>query len=103
MLAVQPGQTTVENNPSQVEVYIDNSTQMLNTQPLAAGSTLRFYGLAFNDNGTLRMDCAQVNDGVDFSAQPPASQQVHIEKVAVPQIHREGPNSLQQTISVRQP
>jgi hypothetical protein len=25
---------------------------------------LRFYGLVLNDNGTLRMDCAQVNDGV---------------------------------------
>jgi hypothetical protein len=24
----------------------------------------RFYGLVFNDNGALRMDCAQVNDGV---------------------------------------
>lgn len=24
----------------------------------------RFCGLVFNDNGTLRMDCAQINDGV---------------------------------------
>ncbi len=63
-LAVQQGQTTILNNPSQVEVYIDGNTQMLNKQPLAAGSTLRFYGLVFNDNGTLRMDCAQVDDGV---------------------------------------
>jgi len=23
-----------------------------------------FYGLVFNDNGTLRMDCAQIMDGV---------------------------------------
>jgi hypothetical protein len=105
MLAVQPGQTTVENNPSQIEVYVDSNTQMLNTQPLSAGSTLRFYGLVFNDNGTLRMDCAQVNDGVAFTAQPSASQQSHMEKGAVQQIRREGPGSLQQIISVstRQP
>jgi hypothetical protein len=24
----------------------------------------RFNGLVFNDNGTLRMDCGQINDGV---------------------------------------
>jgi hypothetical protein len=63
-LAVQQGQTTLLNDPSQVEVYIDSNTQKLNTEALAPGSTLRFYGLVFNDNGTLRMDCAQVNDGV---------------------------------------
>jgi hypothetical protein len=63
-LAVQQGQPTLLNNPSQVEVYIDGSTQRLNSAPLAAGSTLRFRGLVFNDNGTLRMDCAQVFDGV---------------------------------------
>jgi hypothetical protein len=68
-LAVQQGQTALLNNPSQVEVYIDDSTQHLNTQALAPGSTLRFYGLVFNDNGTLRMDCAQVNDGVTATAQ----------------------------------
>jgi len=105
MLAVQPGQTTVENNPSQVEVYVDNNTQLLNTQPLAAGSTLRFYGLVFNDSGTLRMDCAQVNNGVDFTAPPSASQQAHMERGTVQQIRRDGSNSLQQTISTltRQP
>jgi hypothetical protein len=37
---------------------------MLNKSSLAAGSLFRFYGLVFNDNGTLRMDCAQINDGV---------------------------------------
>jgi hypothetical protein len=68
-LAVQQGQTTLLTNPSQVEVYIDNSTQQLNTQALASGSTLRFYGLVFNDNGTLRMDCVQVNDGVTTTPQ----------------------------------
>jgi len=99
-LAVQAGQTTLLNNPSQIEVYVDNNTQMLNTLPFAAGSTLRFYGLVFNDNGTLRMDCAQVNDGVDFSPQPTATQQAHMEKGAVQQIRREGTGPLQQIISV---
>jgi Domain of unknown function (DUF5666) len=74
MLAVQPGQTAVENNPSQVEVYVDSNTQQLNTQALAVGSTLRFYGLVFNDNGTLRMDCAQASDGVALTPAPNASQ-----------------------------
>ncbi|MFI5089738.1 MAG: DUF5666 domain-containing protein [Terriglobales bacterium] len=63
-LAVQPGQTTVLTNPSSVVVYVDSSTQPLNTTPLAVGSVLRFNGLIFDDNGTLRMACGQVNDGV---------------------------------------
>jgi hypothetical protein len=63
-LAVQPGQTTLLANPNHVAVYVDSNTQMLNTRSLAAGSTLRFYGLVFNDNGTLRMDCGQISDGV---------------------------------------
>jgi Domain of unknown function (DUF5666) len=78
MLAVQPGQTTVENNPGEVEVYIDNSTQMLNTQTLTVGGTFRFYGLVFNDTGTLRMDCVQVNDGVGFTAPSNASKQTKV-------------------------
>jgi hypothetical protein len=104
-LAVQQGQTTLLNNPSLVEVYIDNNTQLLNTQPLVTGSTLRFYGLVFNDNGTLSMDCAQVNDGVAFTTQPSGSQQAPMEKGAAQEIRREGSNSLQQIISVttRQP
>ena len=69
-LAAQPGQASVLANPGEVEIYVDSDTQMLNTQPLAAGSTLRFYGLVFNDNGTLRMDCAQVSDGVAFHDRP---------------------------------
>ena len=79
-LAVQQGQTTLLNNPSQVEVYVDSSTQTLNTQALAVGSTLRFDGLVFNDNGTLRMDCAQVNDGV--TATPQANSAVAVQGVA---------------------
>jgi len=63
-LAVQQGQTTLLTDPTQVEVYVDSNTQLLNSMALAPGSTLRFYGLVFNDNGTLRMDCGQVNDGV---------------------------------------
>jgi len=63
-LAVQQGQTSQLQNPSTVVVYADSSTQMLNTVPVANGSVLRFNGLVFSDNGTLRMDCAQVLDGV---------------------------------------
>jgi hypothetical protein len=76
-LAVQPGQTTLLNSPSQVEVYVDSNTQLLNRQNLAAGGTFRFYGLIFNDNGTLRMDCAQVSDGVAFAPQSNAN--THLE------------------------
>ena len=68
-LAVQQGQKTLLSNPGEVEVYVDNHTQQLNTQPLTSGSTLRFYGLVFNDSGVLRMDCAQVNDGVTATSQ----------------------------------
>ncbi len=78
-LAVQQGQTTLLNNPSQVEIYVDSNTQKLNTQALAPGSTLRFYGLVFNDNGTLRMDCAQVNDGVTVT--PQANSAVAMQRV----------------------
>ena len=63
-LAVQPGQTTAITNPSSVVVYVDSNTQLLNTKQLAAGTVFRFNGLLFNDSGTLRLDCAQVNDGV---------------------------------------
>ncbi len=97
MLAVQPGQTTVENNPSQVEIYVDSNTQLLNTQPLASGSTLRFYGLVFNDNGTLRMDCAQVNDGVAFL--PPPSANNHLRTGQAQMIFRQGPEPMQQAIT----
>ena len=63
-LAVQSGQATLLTNPNTVVVYADDNTQILNTNPIAVGSVVRFYGLVFNDNGTLRMDCAQINDGV---------------------------------------
>lgn len=63
-LAVQPGQTTILNNPNTVIVYADDNTQMLNTNPIAVGGVARFYGLLFDDNGTLRMDCGEILDGV---------------------------------------
>jgi len=72
-LAVQAGQATLLTNPGLVEVYVDSNTQMLNTHTLAEGNTQRFYGLVFNDNGTLRMDCAQVDDGVAFAPTTNAS------------------------------
>ena len=52
------------NGATSVEVYADSNTQMLGSASVSVGSTLRFNGLIFNDNGTLRMDCAQINDGV---------------------------------------
>lgn len=64
ILAVQDGQKTLLTNPDTVVVYADTKTQMRNTDPIAAGSMARFYGLVFNDNGTLRMNCSQVSDGV---------------------------------------
>lgn len=63
-LAVQPGQTTATTNPSSIVVYVDGNTQQLNTKQLAVGNVFRFNGLLFNDSGTLRLDCAQINDGV---------------------------------------
>ncbi|MGB7264481.1 MAG: hypothetical protein WBC92_03155, partial [Terracidiphilus sp.] len=62
--AVQPGQTTLLTNPNTVVVYSDSNTQTLNSGSIGVGGVFRFYGLVFNDNGTLRMNCAQINDGV---------------------------------------
>jgi hypothetical protein len=63
-LAILPGQGPLLKNPNTVVVYVDTNTQLLNSDPVAVGSLLRFNGLVFNDNGTLRMDCAQISDGV---------------------------------------
>jgi len=76
-LAVQPGQSTLLSNPSQVDVYVDSNTQKVNITSLAPGSTLRFYGLVFNDNGALRMDCAQVSDGV--ASAPPSNAVIRLQ------------------------
>lgn len=64
MSATQAGQTTLLTDPNHVEVYVDSHTLMLNSSTPATGSALRFYGLVFNDSGILRMDCAQITDGV---------------------------------------
>ena len=63
VLAGQPGQPTL-TNPNTIVVYADSNTQKLSSSSVSVGGVFRFYGLVFNDNGTLRMDCAQVNDGV---------------------------------------
>jgi len=94
-LAVQPGQTTLLTNPNQVEVYVDSNTQMVNSTSLAVGSTFRFYGLVFNDNGTLRMDCGLVSDGVSFSPQTAAN--AHLD-VGQTQVVREGQVGLKKII-----
>jgi hypothetical protein len=62
-LAGQPDEPAL-TTPGTVVVYTDSNTQALNSSPVSVGSVFRFYGLVFNDSGTLRMDCAQVNDGV---------------------------------------
>jgi hypothetical protein len=63
ILAVQPGQTTLLTSPGTVVVYADSNTQTLQGSP-SVGGIFRFYGLVFNDSGTLRMDCAQIAAGV---------------------------------------
>jgi hypothetical protein len=64
LLATQPGQTTLLTSPGAIEVYVDTNTVMLTSSAPAPGDTLRFYGLVFNDHGTLRMDCARISPGV---------------------------------------
>jgi hypothetical protein len=66
-LATQPAQATLLTQPNEVKVYVDSGTRMFNSDPVGLGSTLRFYGLVFNDQGVLRMDCAQINDGVPLT------------------------------------
>jgi len=57
-------ETSPLTSPNTVYIYADSSTSMLNTQPAATGAIVRFTGLVFDDNGTLRMDCSQIMDGV---------------------------------------
>jgi Domain of unknown function (DUF5666) len=64
VLAVQGGQASLLTDPNTVVVYADVNTRRLNSAPVTAGRVVRFKGLVFNDNGTLRMDCMQINDGV---------------------------------------
>jgi len=86
--------TEAVQHPSQMEVYVDSNSQELNTQPVTPGGTFRFYGLVFNDTGTLRMDCAQVSDGVPFSTQSNASNQMTISYVET--MRRETHGGMQQ-------
>jgi len=51
-------------SPSTILVYADTNTHMLNSATVAAGSLIRFRGLIFFDNGTLRMDAGEIYDGV---------------------------------------
>ena len=62
LAAANAGQSVVLSAPNTVQVYADSSTAVL--APVSTGSVFRFYGLVFNDNGTLRMDCAQISAGV---------------------------------------
>jgi hypothetical protein len=97
-LAVQSNQTTLLNDPSDVEVYVDGNTELLNSQALAEGGTFRFYGLVFNDNGTLRMDCAQVSDGVDETPPSSASQRSRMEAGETWTVQRDGIGPVEKTI-----
>jgi hypothetical protein len=54
----------VEGGPSSVTAYVAPDALLLNSSAPALNSPLRCTGLLFNDNGTLRMDCTRVNDGV---------------------------------------
>jgi len=63
-LAGQPAQASLISQPSIVQVYVDGNAQMLNGAAPAVGETLRFHGLVFNDQGTLRMDCDLADTGV---------------------------------------
>ena len=63
-LTGQQNQSNVPGSPGTVVVYADNNTQMLTSAPFGAGSVVRFTGLIFDDNGTLRMDCSRISDGV---------------------------------------
>jgi len=61
---VCPGCFNPLSNPTTVTVYVDANTRLLNSTPINVGSVVRFTGLIFDDNGTLRMDCGQILDGV---------------------------------------
>ena len=63
-VAQSGGQVNQLNNPATVVVYADSSTRKMTSSSIGVGNTYLFNGLIFNDNGTLRMDCAQINDGV---------------------------------------
>jgi hypothetical protein len=52
-------------DPTTIVVYADSSATFLNSGGMVnVGSLLRFKGLIFFDNGTMRMDAAEIYDGV---------------------------------------
>jgi hypothetical protein len=51
-------------SPTIITVYADTNALFLNSGTIAAGSQIRFRGLIFDDNGTLRMDANTFYDGV---------------------------------------
>ena len=51
-------------NPTTMLVYADTSTSFLNSGMVGVGSLIRFRGVVFDDNGTLRMDTTTIYDGV---------------------------------------
>ena len=63
-LAGQQGATNLIGEPQQIVVYADGNASQASTAEPAIGGTYRFHGLVFNDAGTLRMDCDQVDAGV---------------------------------------
>jgi hypothetical protein len=63
-LVLEGGEVGILNDPSAVVVYADSNTQLVGTATPPQGSAVRFRGLLLEDNGTLRMDCDQINPGV---------------------------------------
>jgi hypothetical protein len=63
-LQAQPGPFPRIDNPAEIVVYADSSTQMLGPSVITAGTAARFRGLLFDDNGVLRLDCGQILSGV---------------------------------------
>ncbi len=69
-LAGQAAGSNLIANPSQIVIYADSKAQVLNQAEPSVGSTMRVHGLVFNDQGTLRMDCDEVDSGVLQTSQP---------------------------------
>ena len=68
-LAVQQGQTTLLNNPSQIEVYVDNNPQK--AQHASTRSAARYALTGWSSMTTARCAwIAEVNDGVTTTPQP---------------------------------
>lgn len=61
---LNPPPNTTLPDPNLVYIYVGPHTSVLSSSPVSVGETFRFHGLLFNDAGTLRMVCDQVDDGV---------------------------------------